>query len=188
MTPDEVRGGRPSVPDGAGDPDGAGGPDRAGNSGLTERRRRLQDLAGLTVRGSDGGSVGRVRDIYQQDAGIELAAITVVPRQLSSRSVLIPAAAIASLPPASVEVDDSAVGDDPAGSDGPAGGDRPADDGGADHRRRGSTENGAPPVIELRIDVATAKAGARPPVTGHLTPEELREAASVLGLGTDHGA
>src|SRR5699024_6448281 len=62
------------------------------------RRRRLQALAGLTVYGSDGRSVGRVRDIYQHDAGGELAALTVMPRQLSARSVLIPAAALAALP------------------------------------------------------------------------------------------
>lgn len=170
MTPDEVRGGRPSASDGAGDPDGAADPAPA------DRRRRLQDLAGLTVRGSDGGSVGRVRDVYQQDAGTELAAITVVPRQLSSRSVLIPAAAIASLPPEKADAEGSADGDGAPGGDSAASG------------RRDAKENGASPVIELRIDVATAKAGAHPPLTGHLTPEELRAAAAVLGLGTDHGA
>jgi hypothetical protein len=50
------------------------------------------------VRGSDDRAVGRVRDIYQRDADGALAAITVMPRQLSARTVLIPAAAIAALP------------------------------------------------------------------------------------------
>ncbi|MDN5820801.1 MAG: PRC-barrel domain-containing protein, partial [Brachybacterium sp.] len=57
-------------------------------------RRRLQALAGVTVYGSDGKTVGRVRDVYLHDAIGELAAITVMPRQLSADSVLIPASAI----------------------------------------------------------------------------------------------
>lgn len=64
-----------------------------------ERAPRLQALAGLTVRGSDDRIVGRVRDVYQHDASGELAALTVMPRQLSSRTVMIPAAAIGSLIP-----------------------------------------------------------------------------------------
>ena len=59
----------------------------------------LQALAGLTVRGSDDRVVGRVRDVYQHDASGELAALTVMPRQLSSRTVMIPAAAIVGLTP-----------------------------------------------------------------------------------------
>lgn len=59
----------------------------------------LQALAGLTVRGSDDRVVGRVRDVYQHDASGELAALTVMPRQLSSRTVMIPAAAIGGLTP-----------------------------------------------------------------------------------------
>ncbi len=59
----------------------------------------LQALAGLTVRGSDDRVVGRVRDVYQYDASGELAALTVMPRQLSSRTVMIPAAAIGGLTP-----------------------------------------------------------------------------------------
>nr|WP_281065038.1 PRC-barrel domain-containing protein [Brachybacterium sacelli] len=55
-------------------------------------------MAGVTVLGSDGGQIGRVRDIYLHDATGELAGITVVRRQLSSRSVLIPTAAIDVLP------------------------------------------------------------------------------------------
>ena len=81
-------------------------PDRAG-------RRRLQALAGATVRGNDGKTVGRVRDVYLHDATGDLAAITVMPRQLSAHSVLIPAAAIAALPelPERPE-DDAAAGAD----------------------------------------------------------------------------
>ena len=40
--------------------------------GSGRRLPRLQALAGLTVRGSDGKTVGRVRDIYQQDASGEI--------------------------------------------------------------------------------------------------------------------
>src|SRR5699024_10614896 len=80
-------------------------PDRAG-------RRRLQALAGATVRGNDGKTVGRVRDVYLHDATGDLAAITVMPRQLSDHSVLIPAAAIAALPelPEHPEADAAAGG------------------------------------------------------------------------------
>ena len=164
MTPVSAPGGDPAEPDEQEAP------------APTERRRRLQDLAGLTVRGSDGGSVGRVRDVYQLDASAELAAITVVPRQLSSRSVLIPAAAIASLPP------------DPEDREEPADGERSADGGPAGSRRRDAKGSSAAPAIELRIDVSTAKAGARPPLTGHLGPEELRDAAAVLGLAPGRDA
>ena len=80
----------PSVPAGSAEP--------VPPSARSERRLRLQGLAGMTVLGSDGRTVGRVRDIYQQDDSGELAAITVMPRQLSSRAVLIPSAAIAALP------------------------------------------------------------------------------------------
>ncbi|MDN5600596.1 MAG: PRC-barrel domain-containing protein, partial [Brachybacterium sp.] len=71
---------------------------RPDSSGDAARRRRLQALAGATVHGSDGKTVGRVRDVYLHDATDELAAITVTPRQLSARSVLLPASAIAALP------------------------------------------------------------------------------------------
>ena len=78
---------------------------RPDSSGDAARRRRVQALAGVTVHGSDGKSVGRVRDVYLQDASGELAAITVTPRQLSARSVLIPASAIAALPEAPEDPD-----------------------------------------------------------------------------------
>jgi hypothetical protein len=80
--------------------DDTAAPSPAGTSGTAPASRppRLQALAGTTVRGSDDRAVGRVRDIYQRDADGALAAITVMPRQLSARTVLIPAAAIAALP------------------------------------------------------------------------------------------
>lgn len=123
-------------------------------------RRRLEELAGMSVRGSDGRPVGRVRDIYLADATGELTAITVMPRQLSPRSVLIPAAAIESLPA------------DPAA---------PAADGGA-------AEPGQ--HVHLRVTAATAHAGSRPPETLHLTVEALHEASAALGLdaGPERGS
>src|SRR5699024_2968553 len=61
------------------------------------RSMRTRVLPGAVVRGSDGQLVGRVRDIYLHDRSGEFAAITVKPGQLSPRTVLIPAAAIADL-------------------------------------------------------------------------------------------
>src|SRR5699024_3987158 len=124
-------------------------PDRTG-------RRRLQALAGATVHGSDGKTVGWVRDVYLHDATGELAAITVMPRQLSGHSVLIPAAAIAALPELPEDV----------------GAPHPADAG-----------TGADQVVRLLVDTPTAKAGVRPPHTLHATPQGLREAAAALRLG-----
>lgn len=161
----------------------ADGPERTSQA---ERRLRLQGLAGMTVLGSDGKTVGRVRDIYQQDSGGKLAAITVMPRQLSARSVLIPSAAIAALP-AEHPADgaDPADGNDPVDSAGPtdAG---PADAGNTDPAD-GAEAAGSQPadVVRLRIDTATATSGLRPPDTGHATPQMLREAAEALGLATD---
>lgn len=114
---DTIDAGIPGSADaGAAEQDGAGVAEQ-GNAGAAEqgdgaarrqaRRTRLQDLAGVTVLGSDGGQVGRVRDIYLHDATAELAAITVVRRQLSSASVLIPTAAIAVLPAPHTEPDES---------------------------------------------------------------------------------
>lgn len=164
------------------------GPERTSQA---ERRLRLQGLAGMTVLGSDGKTVGRVRDIYQQDSGGELAAITVMPRQLSARSVLIPSAAIAALP-AEHPADgaDPSEGKDPIDPDGPtdAG---PTDAGPADAGHTdpadGAEAAGSQPadVVRLRIDTATATSGLRPPDTGHATPQMLRAAAEALGLATD---
>ncbi|WP_394214073.1 PRC-barrel domain-containing protein [Brachybacterium vulturis] len=123
------------------------------------RRRRLQALAGVTVHGSDGRTVGRVRDVYLRDATGELAAIAVTPRQLSARSVLIPAIAIAALPE---------VHGESSAPPRPALDDAPVPDG--DH------------VLHLLVDAATAKAGTPPPLTLHATPQELRAAAESLHL------
>lgn len=133
----------PSVPAGSAEP--------VPPSARAERRLRLQGLAGVTVLGSDGRTVGRVRDIYQQDDSGELAAITVMPRQLSSRAVLIPSAAIAALPAEPAE--------------------EPAEPRAAD-------------AVQLRIGADAARAGLRPPDTGHATAELLREAETALGLRT----
>ncbi|WP_422115771.1 PRC-barrel domain-containing protein [Brachybacterium sp. UNK5269] len=124
----------------------------------------------MTVRGSDGATAGRVRDIYLHDATGQLAAITVVRRQLSSGAVLIPAAAIAELPAA------HAPGEAPANEDA-AGGNRARR--AADRKARRSPRA---PSIRLRIEAAATKNGTPPPVTGHATPQELRAAAAALGV------
>ena len=149
--------GSPSVPAGSAEP--------VPPSARSERRLRLQGLAGMTVLGSDGRTVGRVRDIYQQDDSGELAAITVMPRQLSSRAVLIPSAAIAALPAERSE-DPAVDGADAAGEE-----DEPADPRAAD-------------AVRLRIGAACARGGLRPPDTAHATVELLREAETALGLRT----
>ncbi|MFC7457692.1 PRC-barrel domain-containing protein [Brachybacterium sp. GCM10030267] len=167
-------------------------------------RSRLQALSGATVRGRDGESVGRVRDIYLQDATGELAAITVARRQLSSRSVLIPASAIAVLPaehPDEAEAADGSgsAGNPADGSDGDsADGNAPdadgerSDDGNAPdadrerstRRRRGRTtpHPGHPQALWLLVDADVAREGITAPDTAHATPEMLREAARVLGI------
>lgn len=161
------------------------GPAPAATSDPAARPPRLQALAGLTVLGADGRRVGRVRDVYQHDASGRLAALAVLPRQLSARSVLIPAPAIASLPAEEgaghAPADDTAA--DSTAADGtPADGasaDRPAED-------TTSTDDPADPAtalreVVLRVDAATAKAGIRPPDTLHATPELLAEALAALG-------
>lgn len=131
-------------------------------------------LAGVTVHGSDGKTVGRVRDVYLQDATGELAAITVMPRQLSARSVLLPAAAIAALP------QEPQAAQEPDGAD-------------ADHEPDGTDEGQEPHgtevphstedhVLHLRVDARTAKAGTRPPLTLHATPDALEAAVAALHL------
>lgn len=147
---------------------------------------RLQALAGLTVKGRDDRTVGRVRDIYQQDASGALAAITVVPRQLSSRAVLVPAAAIETLPPFGAPQED-ARRDPRSGSD--AGSGSASDEGssadsgsGSGSGSRSGSGSGEDPVVRLRVDAATARAGKRPPETAHVTPQQMREAAEALGL------
>lgn len=153
--------------------DGDSAPARAG-----ERRARLQALAGTRVMGSDGATVGRVRDIYLHDATAQLAAITVVRRQLSSGAVLIPASVIAELPTAPAHGGNRAGGSTAAGD--PA--DGPHADADADATGRRPRRSTRTPAIRLRIDAATAKNGAPPPVTGHATAQELRAAATALGI------
>lgn len=168
-----------------------------------ERRLRLQSLAGMTVLGSDGRTVGRVRDIYQQDDSGELAAITVMPRQLSSRTVLIPSAAIAALPAERPEgsagqgADDEGAADgadaargtaraDATAADGAASADAGAASGPADSAGAAARAADSRPadVVRLHIEAAVARAGLRPPETGHATVELLREAAAALDLRT----
>src|SRR5699024_10760893 len=81
-------------------------PDRAG-------RRRLQALAGATVRGNDGKTVGRARDVYLHDATGDPAAISVIPRPPRAHRVPTPAAASAALP----ELPDHPEADAAAGAD-----------------------------------------------------------------------
>src|SRR5690625_344883 len=87
------------------------------------RSMRTRVLPGAVVRGSDGQLVGRVRDIYLHDRSGEFAAITVKPGQLSPRTVLIPAAAIADL--ATEGVDGPCIATD--GADGAQADGGPAD-------------------------------------------------------------
>src|SRR5690625_3614807 len=61
------------------------------------RSVRTRVLPAAAARGSHGQVVGRVRDISLHDRAGECAAITVMPGQLSPRTVLLPAAAIADL-------------------------------------------------------------------------------------------
>ncbi|GAA1485452.1 PRC-barrel domain-containing protein [Brachybacterium fresconis] len=185
------------------------------DAGRLARRARLQALAGVTVLGSDGAQVGRVRDIYVHDATGELAGITVVRRQLSSRSVLIPTAAIAVLPAPHTEPEEpdgrrradaqiaaARRGGDSAGPDGADGSDSPdgsdASDGRATARRtsdrqhrRAAVDRDADPAhpqaLWLFVDAASARAGLRPPDTLHASPQTLREAARAVGLEETSG-
>src|SRR5690625_3739636 len=97
------------------------------------RSMRTRVLPGAVVRGSDGQLVGRVRDIYLHDRSGEFAAITVKPGQLSPRTVLIPAAAIADLDTEGVDGPCIATdGADGAQADGGPADGAPADGGRAD--------------------------------------------------------
>ena len=118
------------------------------------RRRRLQALGGLTVYGSDGRSVGRCGHLPARRRGDR--ALTVMPRQLSAHSVLIPAAALAALPEVP-EIPQGQVSAEPPVL--------PAD-----------------AALHLHVDAATARAGLEPPETLHTSPQLLREAAAALGL------
>src|SRR5690625_2879556 len=175
------------------------------------RSMRTRVLPGAVVRGSDGQLVGRVRDIYLHDRSGEFAAITVKPGQLSPRTVLIPAAAIADLDTEGVDGPCIATdGADGAQADGGPADGAPAEGGRADG---GSPEGGrvdrgpraaAAPTTEaraadalttpgdapqrqdtavhLRVDSMTVRAGISAPDTDHATPEQLRLAARELGI------
>lgn len=144
-----------------------------------ERRLRLQGLAGMTVLGSDGKTVGRVRDIYQQDAGGELAAITVMPRQLSARSVLIPAAAISALPEDAHALGQNAEQQEQEqGKEQQKAQEREQDQ----EQDADELEQEVPTTITLLIDTATARAGIAPPDTLHADPQVLQDAAEAVGL------
>ena len=143
---------------------------RPDNSGDDARRRRMHALAGVTVHGSDGKTVGRVRDVYLHDATGELAAITVMPRQLSARGVLLPASAIAALPKGP---------EDLKGLEDLEG---PEDPGAPQAEAQTGPAQAGDHALQLLVDTATAKAGVRPPLTLHMTPEGLQEAAAALHL------
>src|SRR5699024_9729848 len=106
--------------------------------------------------GSDGKTVGRGGDSYFLDPTGASAPFTVLPRQSTARTVLIPASPIAAWPGCPED----------EGAPPPAAAGTPADEG-----------------VRLLVDTATAQAGVRPPHTLHATPEDLREAAAALRLG-----
>ena len=125
---------------------------------------RTTVLPGAVVRGSDGQLVGRVRDIYLHDRSGEFAAITVKAGQLSSRTVLIPAAAIARL-------GDEVAETRGAGNDGPGGS--------ADSDEAPRTQDA---TVHLAVDSMAVRAGISAPDTDHATPTQLRLAARELGI------
>src|SRR5690606_29594887 len=111
-------------------------------------RPRPHALARPTVRAADGRPSGRARAVLPHVASGRHAALPALPRQLSARSVLIPARAIASLPP-----EDGAAAVASSSADGSS-----ADGSSAD----GAADAPAPREVVLRVDAATAKAGLRP--------------------------
>lgn len=129
---------------------------------------RAAGLAGVHVHGADGDLVGRVRDIYLHDRSGSLRAITVTRGRWSTRTVLIPVAALR---------------------------------GGADAASSGYDPDGKPvaPVahpphrdhtdpLTLLVDAQVAREGVAPPATGHVTPQQLHEAAEALGLNPARGS
>ena len=137
---------------------------------------RTTVLPGAVVRGSDGQLVGRVRDIYLHDRSGEFAAITVKPGQLSSRTVLIPAAAI--VKPDAEGADEPGTAADGSGT--------AADEPGAPVTEAPAVPDDAPhtqdTAVHLRVDSMTVRAGISAPDTDHVTPEQLRLAARELGI------
>src|SRR5690625_3606518 len=173
------------------------------------RSMRNRVLPGAVVRGSDGQLVGRVRDIYLHDRSGEFAAITVKPGQLSPRTVLIPAAAIADLdtegvdgPCIATDGADGAQADggpaDRAPADGADGG--PADGAPADRGRAdgGSPEGGradhgpraaAAPTTETRAADALTTPGDAPQgqdTAVHLRVDSMTVRAGISAPDTDH--
>src|SRR5699024_2303674 len=173
------------------------------------RSMRTRVLPGAVVRGSDGQLVGRVRYIYLHDRPVEFAAITVKPGQLSPRTVLIPAAAIADLdtegvdgPCIATDGADGAQADggpaDGAPADGADGG--PADGAPADGGRAdgGSPEGGradhgpraaAAPTTETRAADALTTAGDAPQgqdTAVHLRVDSMTVRAGISAPDTDH--
>src|SRR5690625_1480388 len=170
------------------------------------RSMRTRVLPGAVVRGSDGQLVGRVRDIYLHDRSGEFAAITVKPGQLSPRTVLIPAAAIADLDTEGVDGPCIATdGADGAQADGGPADGAPADGGRADGGRAegGRVDGGAPeggrvdrgpraaaaPTTEARAADALTTPGDAPQrqdTAVHLRVDSMTVRAGISAPDTDH--
>lgn len=68
-------------------------------AGAASPRPDLSELSAASVVGSDGQRVGRVHDIYLQDATSVISAISVAIGRMGDEVVLVPAAAIDSQHP-----------------------------------------------------------------------------------------
>src|SRR5690625_2015936 len=170
------------------------------------RSMRTRVLPGAVVRGSDGQLVGRVRDIYLHDRSGEFAAITVKPGQLSPRTVLIPAAAIADLDTEGVDGPCIATdGADGAQADGGPADGAPADGGRADGgpAKGGRVDGGSPeggrvdrgprataaPTTEARAADALTTPGDAPQrqdTAVHLRVDSMTARAGISAPDTDH--
>ena len=153
---------------------------------------RTTVLPGAVVRGSDGQLVGRVRDIYLHDRSGEFAAITVKAGQLSSRTVLIPAAAIARLgdevaETRGAEAGESGTGPEARGTEAEARGTGAEARGAGNDGPGGSADSDEAPrtqdaTVHLAVDSMAVRAGISAPDTDHATPTQLRLAARELGI------
>src|SRR5690625_42695 len=170
------------------------------------RSMRTRVLPGAVVRGSDGQLVGRVRDIYLHDRSGEFAAFTVKPGQLSPRTVLIPAAAIADLDTEGVDGPCIATdGADGAQADGGPADGAPADGGRADGgpAKGGRVDGGSPeggrvdrgpraaaaPTTEARAADALTTPGDAPQrqdTAVHLRVDSMTVRAGISAPDTDH--
>src|SRR5690625_5042658 len=170
------------------------------------RSMRTRVLPGAVVRSSDGQLVGRVRDIYLHDRSGEFAAITVKPGQLSPRTVLIPAAAIADLDTEGVDGPCIATdGADGAQADGGPADGAPADGGRADGgpAKGGRVDGGSPeggrvdrgpraaaaPTTEARAADALTTPGDAPQrqdTAVHLRVDSMTVRAGISAPDTDH--